>query len=635
MNRSLLAGLTLVAAFAPCSLLLADPATPAPLNTQVQTHLRLEVDKDTDAVHFISTNNDPYIITKTYRLKNADPYELRPYLREALQAERITGGAGKVEAIKYNDGTGFLIVSAEDYKFDKGMMNGGDTIDEIIAKLDQPQITSASGKSQFLYLPRYRSAADLATQLRNVGADIPNSLQENQRGQDFLYVDTELNSIFCYPSKFSVKNIIGMVKFFDQPVPEVKVNVQVFELEGENDDKLGVDFQAWKNGPGTDLFAAANRYANGWDFANNVVAPNDIVENSHTQFIKFNPKWNTRFLDFLTAKGKAKVITSGALSMQNAQEGRIQALTEYAAFATGPANANLTAGAEYAAYTNATLQRIDVVGVGPGIQVNGAFNIFPTDYSGNPIVVNVAAATAVRGFTITRVWDGTRFYYWMEVNETENNLVEFERLNGFDVDGDDINYGTRIRCLGNFAAVPAWQIDRRYNIARDTDRNTNVNTMQTVGDTYGFSLRLIPSICGESTTLDVNLYNTSLVGFANNGTPRTERSEFNTKVMVNNGGTRFVIGGLEKKHVVRSVSKVPLLGSIPGLGWALSSESEATKNTQIVVVLDCVQVLPDTPVDEALLGDIHLIDDQTKDAGEKMNKLGFDQFMLDPDKTGI
>jgi hypothetical protein len=54
-----------------------------------------------------------------------------------------------------------------------------------------------------------------------------------------------------------------------------------------------------------------------------------------------------------------------------------------------------------------------------------------------------------------------------------------------------------------------------------------------------------------------------------------------------------------------------------------------------VVVLDCVQVLPDTPVDEALLGDIRLIDEKTKDAGEKMNKLGFDQFMLDPDKTGI
>ncbi len=633
MNQTFLSGLALAAVLLPCRLA-ADPATPAPLNTQVQTHLRLEVEKETDTVHFISTSNDPDIITKTYVLRHADPYELRPYLRDALQAERISGGAGKVEAIKYRDGTGILMVSAEDYKFDKAMMNGGDTIDEIIAKLDQPQITSSSGKSQFLYLPRYRSAAEVAAQLVNVGMDAPGSVQENQRGQDFAYVDPELNSVFFYPSKFSVKNIKEMVQVFDQPVPEVKVAVQVYELEGENDDKLGVDFQAWKNGPGTDLFAAANRYANGWDFVNNVVAPNDIVENSHTQFIKFNPKWNTRFLDFLTTRGQAKVVTGGELVMQNAQEGRVQALTEYAAFTTGPANANLTAGAEYAAYTDATLQRIDVVGTGPGIRVNGAFNIFPTDFAGNPIVVNVAAATAVRGFTITRVWDGTRFYYGMEVIETEDNQVEFERLDGFDVDGDDINHGSRIRCLGNFAAVPAWQIDRRYNVARDADRITGVNALQSLGDTYGFSLRLIPAICAESTTLDISLYNTSLVGFANNGTPRTERSEFNTKVMVANGGNRFVIGGIEKKHLVRSVSKVPLLGSIPGLGWAFSSENESTKRSQIVVVLDCVTVLPDTPVDEALLGEIRQVRERTDKAAEGRNPLGFDQFLLDPEKTG-
>jgi hypothetical protein len=290
---------------------------------------------------------------------------------------------------------------------------------------------------------------------------------------------------------------------------------------------------------------------------------------------------------------------------------------------------------DYATWTDATLQRIDVVGTGPGIRVNGAFNIFPTDYSGNPIVVNVAAATAVRGFTITRTWDGTRFYYWMEVNETENNLVEFEKLNGFDVDVDDINAGTRIRCLGNFAAVPTWATDQRYAIARDNDRTTNVNTLNTAGDTYGFSLRIIPSITIQSTTLDVNMYNTSLVGFANNGTPRTERSEVNTKVMVANGGSRFVIGGLQKREVVRSVSKVPLLGSIPGLGWALSSENESGKTTQLVAVLDCVTVTPVTAANEDVLNEIQLINAQTGTAGEKPTRLGFDQFGLDDEKTGI
>jgi len=634
MNKLLIAGLTAAVGLAPLGLL-ADPATPDPLNSQAQYHFRVDIDKDTDTVHYLNTNNDPDVITKTYVLKHADPYELRPYLRDALEAERISAGLSKVECVKYNDGTGVLIVSAEDYKFDRARMNGAMTIDEIVEYYDQPKITSSSGQKTYLYIPRHRRSDELIAMLRNVGMDIAASVQENTRGKDVAWADQDLNGILFYLSMWSVKNVSERMQVFDQPLPEVKVNYQIYELEGENDDKLGVDFQAWKNGPGTDLFAAANRYANGWDFVNSAVAPNDMVHNSHSQFIKFNPKWNTRFLDFLTAKGKATVVTGGELNLQNAMEGRVQALTEYPRFAVGPANPAINAGMEYATWTNATLQRIDVVGTGPGIRVNGAFNIFPTDYHGNPIVVNVAAATATRGFTISRTWDGTRFHYWMEVNETENNLIEFERLNGFDVDGDDINHGTRIRCLGNFAAVPAWTTDHRYAVARDNDRTTNVNALNTGADPYGFSLRIIPSITIQATTLDINMYNTSLIGFANNGGPRTERSEVNTKVMVSNNGNRFVIGGIRKKEVVRSVSKVPLLGSLPVIGYALSSENESGKTTQLVAVLDCVTVTPATAVGEGVLGEIRLINDKTGKAGMEMNALGFDQFGLDEEKTGI
>jgi hypothetical protein len=119
----------------------ADPATPDPLRTHVETNLRVDIDKNTNTVHFISTNNDPDIITKTYVLKHADPYELRPYLRKAITSTKIDESPVKVEAVKYNDGTGLLIVSAEDYKFDKAIQGGGMTIDDIVKKLDLPQIT--------------------------------------------------------------------------------------------------------------------------------------------------------------------------------------------------------------------------------------------------------------------------------------------------------------------------------------------------------------------------------------------------------------------------------------------------------------------------------------------------------------
>ena len=49
--------------------------------TRVEAQLLLNVKDHVNAVHFIRDNNDPRVITKTYILKNVDPYEFRDYLR--------------------------------------------------------------------------------------------------------------------------------------------------------------------------------------------------------------------------------------------------------------------------------------------------------------------------------------------------------------------------------------------------------------------------------------------------------------------------------------------------------------------------------------------------------------------------
>ncbi|NOY75220.1 MAG: hypothetical protein GXP32_05440 [Kiritimatiellaeota bacterium] len=609
----------------------ADPATPPPDPSHVQTEIRLEVDKETDTVHYISTNNDPNIVTKTYVLKHADPYELRPYLRSALGAERITGDGGKVEAVKFNDGTGVLLVSAEVYKFDHAIQNGGMTIDEIVAKLDLPKITSSSGKGKFIYFPKYRTAASLVALLENVGMSVSNSVQENQRGKDEAFVDPELNAIWFYISNWSIKYIRDFLEVYDRPLPEVRVTYKIFEIDHENDDKIGADWQAWKNGPGSDLFAAAARYSRGWDFANNLPGlPN--VKKSQTQFLKYSPRWNTRFLDLVAAKGNAKVITSGLISMVNGQEGRVEALTQFPSFVPGAVNADITL-LGYIRYTNVTIAQLanNFIGVDFDNDATYEVQIAPVDMKGRSVTLNTAVAVAVAGqnLLISRVNDGDRTYYYMKLDErlAANAGVQFA-ARGFG------NIGFSVRCTGDFSDGDIdWQSDNQYVIQKDNDRDTRVNDLVTVGNTFGFHLRMLPSICGQTTTIDINIYNTSLIGFQNNGTPRTERSEFNTKVMVSNDGSRFVIGGIEKKTAINS--KVPWLGSIPGLGWLLGSESAVGKSARIVSVLECVPVSPESLVPNKIENDFKTIKKDTKGSGVKYNKLGFDQFLIDKDKKHV
>lgn len=125
--------------------------------TAVQAQLRLNLDKDVGKVHFIRNNNDPNVVTKAYVLKYADPYEIRPFVRDAVSSRRVNTSPTTVECIKYSDGTGVLLVSAEEYRFTEEAKPGM-SIDAIVAMLDKPRLTSSSGSLTYLYFPKYFSA---------------------------------------------------------------------------------------------------------------------------------------------------------------------------------------------------------------------------------------------------------------------------------------------------------------------------------------------------------------------------------------------------------------------------------------------------------------------------------------------
>jgi type IV pilus assembly protein PilQ len=66
--------------------------------------------------------------------------------------------------------------------------------------------------------------------------------------------------------------------------------------------------------------------------------------------------------------------------------------------------------------------------------------------------------------------------------------------------------------------------------------------------------------------------------------PVVDKREANTIALVRDGQT-VVIGGLRKQTVNQLVSKVPVLGNIPLLGWLFSFEGEETVNSELVVFI--------------------------------------------------
>ena len=351
--------------------------------TRIEAQLMVNVQDKTKVVHFIRDNNDPRVVTKTYLLRHVDPYEIRDYLRQMVQSKRVgntslqqqypmnavNGGTGTpgtnvgigtaaastvaatvsspvlttpptaqpgynptlqlgsntaVECLKYVDGTSLLIVSAEAYRF-KDQENGMG-LDSIIRFMDRPQMGANYGTQIFFYLPKYVPARNLVNLIQNVGMNI-SDVTELWQGQDLVTTDPDLNWLIFDVSNYSCDNIAALLAKYDVPIPQVRLKISVVEIYDENDDKMGIDFQNWKNNEGADFFSAGGRMRNNWSalYSNGM---NQQFGSERTSFYNFNPKWNSRYIDFLASRGKAKVVHTGELVIRNNTPAKLDRTTQ-------------------------------------------------------------------------------------------------------------------------------------------------------------------------------------------------------------------------------------------------------------------------------------------------------------------
>ncbi len=486
-------------------------------NSTVQTHLKLDVKDTVGAIHFIRDNTDPYVLTKAYELKNAEPYALRGYLLSVVRGTKIADSPVQVEALRFNDGAGLLLVSAEDYRFREGV--NGESIDQIIERLDQPGIAFTSGRPKFIYFPKVNTAANLKEMIRNVGAAGDDC--EFSGGIDVLMVDGQLNALVVAAPFWSWKHIEEMLVQYDKPMSEVRIGYRLLEIYAENDDKIGVDFQSWKNNDGADFFSVGGRYRNNWasTFAGGVNGSGS----SRTDFFNFNPKWNSKYLDFLTASGKARVLTHGVLLAKN----RITST----------------------------------------IQVNSGL-----------------------------------FY------DDTSHTIPSTPLNDKVPEGKDKVPG------------PGGEWQQQHGKEQITK----------IKDGFRFELNINPVVTARSTSLDLSVSGVSLVGWNSDGTPRLSRSAFNTEIQIGNSGKDFVVGGIQKVSVVRSVAGLPILKDLPFLGWLFSTESESTKRSQLVLIAHAEYALPGDVVNTEIKDNIgKIVEDVNKGLKSPVNNLGFEQLGLD------
>ena len=560
-----------IAAFA------GEPAAPY-ANSRIDARLNVAVKEDTKVVHFVRDNADPNVITKAYEIKHTDPYELRSYIRAIVQTRKVNENNTNVEAVKYADGSALLLISAEDYRFED--TPGAQGFDSIVRELDKPKLVSSSGRQTYVYMPRFRSSEDLMEMVKNVGAYSRNEVMNNVGGNDVLMEDPELNMIFFNTAPFSKQNIMDVIRKYDKMEPAIRAKITVYELYAENDTKLGLDFQSWKNNDGINLFSAGGRFSQNYNGLELFRGANW----NKTTYFQFNPKWNTRYIDFLTSKGKAKVLHTSEITIVNNAEGKIEKFTQcFTAKSTPVADKEYTIA-------------------GNRFSVNAGTVIGLTKDNRE---ISVSNATAV---TVSKIGDTNSSKYILRISS--------DSTSEFTVNGK--KSGKRINAV---------KLEEDYSelIAKNViaGRGNSIDLQAT--DRFGFSIKMTPVINTSATTLKVKVQNSSLIGYTSDGSPRIQQgAEIDTEFMISNTGTKLVIGGIEKRSVMQVSGGIPILKDLPLLGWMFSTETEATKRSQLLIV---AEVLPAEKAGDKA-EQIKSIKDTLTEAG-KSNIYGYRQYLLD------
>ena len=664
----------------------------APSNVQAQ--LKINVADKTRVVKVIRDNTDPFVITKTYTLKHADPYAVRSYLEAAVGARSINTSPAQVTAVKFSDGAGVVLVSAEEYRFsDSGKGKG---IDGIVASLDRPGLTFLPDADAHIYFPRISRASNLRDMLIKVGSSELDPQFEVAPGT--ITVDAELNALVVKASKWNWNDMLTMLRQYDRPIPEFKVTYRVIEIFAENDDRIGVDFQSWKNNEGVDLFSAGVIARRNWGtFFSSAIQNNG---DNHTSYWNFNPKWNTRYLDFMTSIGKAKCLAQGEVVVQNRKSSLIQVNSGFfydRTYYTAGAK-SIAEGCKEFTYTDInpdTVLRESISKIIPIEKLNESLadagvNAYMTKAGYTMRVMGTQVGTATYYDAIARKnyqtllaggnqVSGSEKYKGVPISTLEAKVAEAQAqaiaagggmLNSQNVhaylyasnaDYKELYDASKTILMSSLtpeqAAIMAntttspltkyltGYVDAEGNRYSGNYYRENYAYVDAapgiihgwlqypmVTEGFQFKLKISPLVTGKAASMKFDLDGLSLLGWNSDGSARRSNSKISTTVQLPYSDQEFVLGGVRKSESVRANTGLPYLKDLPVIGRLLSTESESIKQSQLVVIAKVEYSNPDSFAGARIRENLgKIVKGVNKGMNSRVGNMFFGQYGLDED----
>jgi len=321
-----------------------------------------------------------HYVCEALEFKNVNPYNVVNFFWAVVSREEggIYSFCDYDEQGNYKD-NGFIVVICPEYQLE--------SLRQLAKDLDKKGLNSGPGSTYTYYRMKHRNASDsnfLAVASWYIGSS------------GALVPDVETNSVLIYDAAGGAKVAEEALKTeLDKPLRQVEMGIKLYEVDVNRDGTLGLDFQAWKNGPGKGLFSAEY---DGATLAYHSTDGSAVIRgksNYDNRYSGFYGDYPSAFFDFLTAKGKAQTLTDTKVLAFSGQAATVTAVDDVQFHQSTDTPAALDRN------LNATTKIIE-----PGVaealwktvQVGVTLGITPTIGDDNIKLVTALQSTAIQGY---------------------------------------------------------------------------------------------------------------------------------------------------------------------------------------------------------------------------------------------
>ena len=256
-------------------------------------------------LRFIQDDAQDRMVSKVYQLKYVQSNDVTPFLLGIVKRYNMNSS---VNCIEYGaDNTQLLTVTCP-----VKMMP---YVDDFIRKIDRDikvdgrtpaDVIRGTGITRAVYRPKFRSGQNMLNVLVN------SIIGEGPAGSVYAW-DANSNQIYWKDNSSNTQYVYEFLSWIDRPAPQITFHFTLYELRESTLRDLGIEYLAWKNGPGLNLFSTA------WNAAGVTSGGTAALQafSGPLGGFLFAPQFDASFIRLLQQSGNAEIRNRATLTVCN------------------------------------------------------------------------------------------------------------------------------------------------------------------------------------------------------------------------------------------------------------------------------------------------------------------------------